>query len=365
MNVLHLSSEKSWRGGEQQIAYLLEELNKKGINNFVAVRRNSAFEKYCKEKHLQNFSLPFRNEFDLQTAFQIKKICREFRIDLIHIHSSHSHGLAVWSALLGNSTPMVLSRKVDFPVKRNPLSYFKYNHKQIKKIICVSEKIKEIVSESIEDKDKCITIYDGIDLSRFDGKVRKNILRRALNIPETAFLTGNISAIAPHKDYFTFTDTAEIVLKAYPDSFFIIVGDGPLFSQVKEYIEKKGLKDKIIMTGFRNDVPEIMADLDLFLMSSRTEGLGTTILDAMSCSVPVVATNAGGIPEVIQHEKSGLLGLVQNPENLAEQVIRLIRYRDLRENLKEGGRARVKEFSKEKMASRTLDVYEEVIRKSG
>src|SRR5688572_8403594 len=131
IKVLHLSSEKAWRGGEQQIAYLLEELEGTQVENYVAVRRNTEFEKYCKQKKIQFISLPFRNSFDITSALQIKRICEEKKIRLIHAHSSKSHGIAVISSLLGNGTRIVLSRRVDFIPKHNFLTRWKYNHASV------------------------------------------------------------------------------------------------------------------------------------------------------------------------------------------------------------------------------------------
>src|SRR5205809_850081 len=136
MNVLHLSSEKTWRGGEQQIAYLIEESIKNGLNCHVACRKNTPFEDYCKRKNLPFIPLPFANEFDFYTALQIKKYCRQHKIEIVHAHSAHSHAISVWADLMGNSAKIILSRRVDFPVKNNALSRFKYNYKGITRIIC-------------------------------------------------------------------------------------------------------------------------------------------------------------------------------------------------------------------------------------
>ena len=125
MKVLHLSSEKSWRGGEQQMAYLILELQKLSIQSFAAVREGSAFEKWCIENKIPYITLGFANDFDFGSALKLKKYCAQENFDLAHLHSSRSHGIAFLASLLGNKTPLVLSRKVDFSLKTNFFSRWK------------------------------------------------------------------------------------------------------------------------------------------------------------------------------------------------------------------------------------------------
>jgi len=133
MKVLHLSSEKTWRGGEQQIAYLVDELNELGVENFVACRKDSVFEKHCKDNLIEHITLPFKNSYELGSAIQIKNFCKYMEIDILHMHSSRGHTIGVISSLLGNKSKLILSRRVDFPVKDNWLSKWKYNYSKIKK----------------------------------------------------------------------------------------------------------------------------------------------------------------------------------------------------------------------------------------
>jgi glycosyltransferase involved in cell wall biosynthesis len=132
-------------------------------------------------------------------------------------------------------------------------------------------------------------------------------------------------------------------------------------NEIKTYIRSKSLLNYITLTGFRNDIPDILPELDLFLFTSKTEGLGTSILDALGCNVPVVATNAGGIPEIIIHEQSGLLADIGNAEKLAENALRVLEDDELRKNLVEGGNKKVQEFTIENTSLQTLDIYKKVI----
>ncbi|MCJ8166881.1 glycosyltransferase family 4 protein [Pontibacter sp. E15-1] len=361
MRVLHLVSEKTWRGGEQQVAYLIEELTRQGIGCYVACRKNTPFEAHCQQWKLPYIALPYANEFDLGTAQKIKQYCQQQQIDLVHAHSGHAHAISVWSYLLGNRRPIILSRRVDFPVKDNALSRYKYNFGGIKRIICVSDKIKEVVSRSLKRPEVCVTVHSGIDMSRFAASNRQQNLHRAYNLPPQQKLIGNVSAIAPHKDYFTFVDTAALLLQQRTDLTFFIIGDGPLRRQVEAYVQEKGLQESIIFTGFREDVPQLMPELDVLLVTSETEGLGTTILDAFACRTAVVATAAGGIPEIVLHEKTGLLAAVKDAPALASHLQRLLSDATLRESLTEQAYKMALTFSKEQTALKTAAVYKEVL----
>lgn len=359
MKVLHLSSEKSWRGGEQQMAYLIEELKNLGVDSLVAARKDSAFKKWCEEKKIQCITLGFKNDFDLQSAYSLKQYCGGESIDLIHLHSSRSHGIAVLAAVLGNRIPLVLSRRVDFGLKGNIFSKWKYNHPAIKKIICVSDKIREIVRSTVIHPERCITIYDGVDLHRFAGKGTRGMIRTELGIAPEVKLIGNIAAIAPHKDYFTFLETVKI-LSQNINAKFLICGEGPLRSEIENKIHELNLQKDVFLLGFRNDLENVFADLDVLLYTSKEEGLGSTLLDAMSYGLPIVTTEAGGIPEIVKNEINGLTSPVKDPIKLSEQVLRMLNETNMRASLIENAKMFVKNYSKEEMAIKTLNVYKEI-----
>ena len=362
MNILHLSSESTWRGGEQQIAYLLEEAEKKGIKPIIACKKDSSFEAYAKAQNWLYFSLPFKNSLDIATAWQLKKVCRKMHIDIMHLHSSISHGIAVLSNSLGNPSELVLSRRVDFPLKTNSLSQWKYNHHAIKKIICVSDKIRDVVIGKIKNQAKVVTVHSGIDLHKFKPGSHLNTLRNRYNFPASTKMIGNTSAIADQKDYFTFVDTAEVLLKENSDLKFLIIGEGPLKSQIENYISSKNLQNDVLFTGFLHNIAEVLPELDIFLITSKTEGLGTSILDAFASKIPVVATDAGGIPEIVWHERTGLLAPVQDSKALANQVKIILMDAELKGSLTKTAFSFVQQFSKEKTAEKTIKIYQEILR---
>ena len=361
MKVLHLSSEDSWRGGEQQIVYLVEESINQGVDPVIGLKEGSVIQDYCENNGLPYFTLPFKSAYDFASAREVIKYCKEHSVDLIQTHSSKGHTLAVIAGLIGLDIPQILTRRVDFPVKDNWFSKFKYNYSKIARIICVSDVIKEMTSKDIKEKEKLVTIHDGVDLKKFDEFLESNWLRETYEIPKDHVIIGNTSAISYQKDYHTFTDTVELILKERDDVHFFIVGDGPQREEIEEYISDKKLTEKITMTGFLKNIREVLPSIDLFLFTSQTEGLGTTLLDAMVAQIPIVATAAGGVKEIISHEENGLLYPVKDPNGLKEGIVRLLESPELRTSLISKGLEKVKNYSKEITAQQTIEIYTQVL----
>ncbi|MDA7916914.1 glycosyltransferase family 4 protein [Akkermansiaceae bacterium] len=362
MKVLHLSAEKTWRGGEQQIAYLIEKSATLGVEILVACQRASAFEDYCIRQEVPHLSLSFRSLAGISAARSIKKICVTESIDLIHAHSSHAHGPAVISSALGNPTPVILSRKVIIPLKKKITTRWKYNHSCIKKIICVSDAVAEVLRPAIESPERLVTVHDGIDLTRFQNLQTSERIRKEFNIPDHAPVILNIAALSHDKDLFTFIRTAKKVVQKFPETRFLIAGSGPLKSELEAEIQASGLTGKVILIGFRDDIPELLKQCDLFLSTSQSEGLGSSILDAFATNTPVVATDAGGIPELIQHRKNGLLSPVADHDALASCVTELIGDPELANKLgKNGHELVVERFTTSTMAKKTISHYRDLL----
>lgn len=362
MKILHLSSESNWRGGEQQIAYLIEELDKMGIEPMVACKPSSKFGALCIRKEWDHYPLQMKNSADLKSGLGLKLICKEQSVDIVHAHSSHSHSTAFLSYLLGNQTPVVLTRRVDFELKDNFFSKYKYTFPKIKKIACVSDAIREIVSRGTGRGEKCITIYSAIDHRKFEPHIGTDYLRKAYKLGGEITLIGNTSALAPHKDYFTFVDSAYHYIRHFDQSVrFFIIGAGEQENEIKEYVKQRRLEDYFIFTGFLKNIGEVLPSLDVFLISSKTEGLGTSVIDAFAAKVPVVATRAGGIPELVKHLDTGLLSDIKDFKGLAENLFKLKQDTELKNQLIKNAYTRSLQFNIKSMALRYNNLYQEIM----
>jgi len=362
IKIAHISTARSWRGGEQQLAYLLQELRSQQVQSVVLCAADSPMEAFCQKEQFTYQSFHKRSSIPLFAARQLARWVRQAGLQLVHVHDSHAHTLACLSAsFFGNPCPIVVSRRVDFPVKTNVLSKWKYNHPKVQRILCVSRLILDLTQPAIKDRSKLAVVHSGIDLEKFEFQA-SGILRKEFNIPAELYLVANVAAIAPHKDYFTFVNTvALLVQQDFPAHFLIIGGDGGESERIRSYIQSKGLEHQITMTGFRKDIPAILPEVDVLLFTSNTEGLGTSLLDAFACGVPVVATAAGGVPELVKDESTGLLCPVKAPQALAAAVQRITSDQHLRDRLISQAKLKVEGFSKAETARKTLQHYRQIL----
>ena len=186
-------------------------------------------------------------------------------------------------------------------------------------------------------------------------------LHEELWLPHQAPLVGNVAALTPHKGQRHLVEAAALVVRQVPDARFIIAGGGELRESLERQIKEHRLEKHVMLTGFRPDALSLHKAFDIFVMSSITEGLGTSLLDAMAAARPIVATSAGGIPEVVRDGVTGLLVPPRDHAAMAAAIVRLLNDPALRDRMGAAGRARVvEEFSADRMLKDTLAVYRRV-----
>jgi glycosyltransferase involved in cell wall biosynthesis len=350
MKVLHLNSEKSWRGGEQQMANLSVELNQVGVKSIIGSKPNSKSIQFAKKNDFDYLELPFGG-LNILAAISLRNYLLKNKVDLVHTHTANAHTVAVYANIFGANTSIIASKRTNFPIK----SKFKFKHASVKKILCVSEMIKTTTHKACPELKNLYTVYSGIDSQRFDCPQKD--LKEIYSIDKNKVLVGNCSAITKEKDYFTFIDTAKLLNNIDQQKYhFIIIGSGALEDELKTYA--KDMKN-ITFTGFLPNIHQLLKSLDVFLITSQEEGLGTSILDAMICEVPVVATTAGGMPEIAIHEQTALTSSIKNPQDLAKNVELIQGRDDLVKNAKE---MVLNGFTREATAKKTLMHYENVIK---
>jgi glycosyltransferase involved in cell wall biosynthesis len=359
--VVHVSTPRTWRGGEQQLVYLADRLRARGEGQLVLCPAGSELARVCAGRGLPHVTAARRLSVDPLFARAVARTARGAAI--VHAHDPHALTAAALAAsLFGLRAPIVVHRRVDFPIRGGRFSRWKYDHPRVRRIVCVSRAIADILGPDVRDPSRLRVVYDGIDPARFSGARPDGRLRREFGFPPDVPLVGNVAALAGHKDYFTFVDTAARLLASGVDARFVAIGDGPLRDQIAAHVRRRGLEGKVVLAGFRSDVPAILPELDVFLFTSKEEGLGSSILDAYACRVPVVATAAGGVPELVADGETGLLAPIRDAAALADGVARLLGDRALRERLVSAAARRVlEEFGTEALAERTLAIYREVV----
>jgi glycosyltransferase involved in cell wall biosynthesis len=250
----------------------------------------------------------------------------------------------------------VASRRVDFHLKRHAFSKWKYGHVDV--FIAASEVIKSILIAEGVPGGRIEVVHDGVNVATIDRQPMVDA-HAAFWLPKGAPLVGNVAALAAHKGQRHLVAAAAKVVRELPDTRFLVIGEGELRDQLERQIHDLGLDRHVALTGFRSDVLGLVKSLDVFAMSSITEGLGSAILEAMACSRPVVATRAGGIPEAVDDEVTGIIVPPHDEDALAAGVVRLLKSPALRERFGQAGRQRVIDaFSVDRLVEGTARVYE-------
>jgi glycosyltransferase involved in cell wall biosynthesis len=355
VTVLHIDTERGWRGGERQVLWLAESLVRSGNRCIIAARPDGPLGIRAARLGLQVFPCSPISELDPVAVIRLRRLVRREGVQIVHAHTAHAAALAV--ACAGNAQT-VITRRVDFPIKRGWFSQLKY--KRAAAVIAISDAVCRVLVASGVDAGKIEIIPSGIDLHRRVDRADRRSLQ-SLGVPESAPLVVMIAALVNHKDPLTFVSAMKDVVGAVPAAHAIIVGEGPLRPALEQRISELGLAQKVHMVGFREDADSILAAADAVALSSREEGLGTVLIDALWMGKPVAATCAGGIPEIIQNGSSGLLVPIENGTELGRAISRLLTDEVLRSRLALGGRARATTFSVERTAAETSRVYDRVL----
>jgi glycosyltransferase involved in cell wall biosynthesis len=204
--------------------------------------------------------------------------------------------------------------------------------------------------------------YSCIDGSRFDN-IDGLALRKEFGITNGSPVIGNVGHMVDHKGQEYLVDAMPRVLRNFPDARFFIVGEGKLKKKLEARAESLGVNGSLYTPGFRPDVPDFMGMFDVFVMPSKMEGLGTSVLDALAAGKPVVASRTGGIPEMIQHERNGILVQPCNPDDLARGIMRVLGSpREATKFAREGKKLAREKFSIDSLVRDTLKIYHLALR---
>lgn len=365
MQLIHFTASNVWRGHEQMIIDIYESFRDNGLveNQLIVCTTDSEIFKVATERNLQVQAFDFKSEYDLKFAKKFKKIVDEYGADVILIHNSKAHTISVLSSVFfGLKVPMVLCRTLIENIGTNFFRKYKYNYKGIKKIICISEPVVEILKPSIKDHDRMTVIGSVVDTDRFIHNKKNGFLHKEFNIPLEYKIIGNISAFSKVKDHYTWVNIVEELFKRGIKAKYILIGEGPLELEIKNYVKSKGLENEVIFAGFRNDVQKCLPEFDLFLFTSKSEATGGVILESYACNVPVVASRAGGIPTVLMDNETGLLAEVGNPIDFADKSERLINNKEMQDKfIKKGYDFLMATSTRLIIGAKIMDVLNEVV----
>lgn len=338
--ITHINFAKGFRGGERQTLLLIEELSNLNYPQKLLVRKNSDLIFRCKD--IQNLSII---EVSKPYILGFKHLKDSF---ILHAHETK----ALQFAFLSNvflKIPYIVTRRVDNSIKKNYLNTLMYKNANVTialsnaikyKILDVSPKaniqvIPSAFTNTIVNNNKLFLIKD-----RFKNK----------------FLIGNIGALDDkHKGQSLLIEVAKNLETSHPDIHFIFVGNGKDEILLKKL--SKGLLN-ITFEGFVNNVNDYISSLDLFVFPSRNEGLGSILLDVMQCAVPILASDVGGIPDIIQNNVNGFLTPVNNIAELEKNILYLYNNKDLCIKVVENANTSVSNYAPRNMALSYITIYE-------
>ena len=358
---LHVDTARTWRGGQNQVLLTILGLRTRGHRTALVAHPDGELRRRASEE-TDLYPLAPRMEMDFATAWKLSRVLRDLQPEVVHAHDAHAVAMTALALSLGNTrlkTTFVAARRVDFHIGKNALSRWKY--RQVDCFICASAFIRSMLVDDGVPAERTTIVYEGIDLGHVTAAPSLDI-HKEFSLPDGAPIVGNVAALVPHKGQRYLVDAAALVLQHIPDARFLIVGSGELELSLQHQIKQRYLERHVILTGFRPDILSLHKGFDLFVMSSVTEGLGTSALDAMACGRAVIATRTGGLSEVVDHDETGLLVPVSDPKALADAIVRLLTDPTLRERY---GRASVErayqQFSADRRVDETAAVYTDLV----
>jgi glycosyltransferase involved in cell wall biosynthesis len=362
---LHIDTARTWRGGQNQVLLTVNGLRSIGQRAALVAHPDGELRRRAAEG-LELVPMAPRTEVDLTAAWRFSRVIKRLAPDVVHAHDPHGVAMASLALSLGassshNGAPaLVASRRVDFHLKGNSFSRWKY--RQVDCFIAASEAIRQMLIADGVPAERTVTVHEGIDVEHVIAAPPVNV-HEAFWLPHHAPVVGNIAALVPHKGQRYLVEAAHLVVQEISDARFVILGEGELREHLEKQVHEHHLEKHVLLPGFRTDVLGCLKGFDLFVMSSVTEGLGTSLLDAMACARPIVATRTGGIPEIVEDGVNGLLVPPRDAASLAAAIVRALNDERLRQRLGEAGLARVRErFTVERMVEQTAAVYARVAR---
>lgn len=365
LRTLHINTARGWRGGEQQSFHLMQGLIERGHAADAVCQPEEEFAKRAKDAGIPTIEIRMRGEWDLWAARRVGRAMERGAYDICHAHTAHAHMVAVAGRWFAPAKPaLIVSRRVDFSLHKAPFGLSKLKYMLgVDRFVTVSDCIRQVMVADGLEGSRIAVVHSCQDPARFEN-VQAGALKEELGIAPSAPVLGNVSALVGHKGQRHLLDAMPKMLEEMPNLVLVIVGEGALRGALTAQARGLGIEGHVVFAGHRDDILRFYRIFDVFAMSSEMEGMGSAILEAMGMGCPVVATNAGGIPEVVRHERNGLLVERRNPGALANGVLRMLRDAELRRRCVEGGQRTLREeFSVDTLVENTLAVYRDVLAK--
>lgn len=367
LTILHTESSLGWGGQERRILLEAKALRNRGHRLLVACDPRGDLYHRARKGNFPVFPLPFGGLGRNLRAWQaLRHLLTRERVDILNTHSSLDSwvGMFAWRSLRRRPV-LVRTRHLSTPVRKSWPTRWLYHAPAA--IITTGENISQVLHERLRvPKSRLFAIPTGVPLEEFAPRPPDLALWESLNFPPNAFIFGTLSVLRSWKGHLFVLEALKRLLEAGKECFLIIVGEGPYRPVIEERLAALGLSEHVRLVGHQEQVADWLALMDVLVMASYAhEGVPQAVLQAMAMGKPVVASQAGGIPEVITPEANGLLVPAKDPDALARAMHRLLQDKGLREDLGRRGKTLVSErFSLEQMATKVETLYAQLLPRS-
>ncbi|MGI9628485.1 MAG: glycosyltransferase family 4 protein [Longimicrobiales bacterium] len=362
MRTLHLETGRHMYGGALQVLYLVRGLVERGFEAKVLAPAESAIAERAKGDGLPVETFRFRGEGDALGAAQMVSRIKGWAPELVHIHSRR--GADTWgepaSAL--TRTPTVLTRRVDNPEPAwsFPAKYGRYRH-----VIAISGAIERMLLDRGLPRERLTKVWSAVDVAEWSIPDGREALEREFDLPAGVPVGAMVAQFIDRKGHAVLVDALRgMMAEGQKGSAPVIVlfGQGPLESRTRDEAEAIGVADHLRFAGFRTDLPRWLGSFDFCVHPALMEGLGVAALQAGAAGLPVVGSDAGGIPEIVIHEETGLLTMPGEGHGVAEAIRRVVKNLDQAKVWGMRAKKRVTDcFSVDAMVEGNLVVYRKVL----
>jgi len=373
ISLLYVIDGLEFGGGERVFLQLASNLRKR-YRVVVASKTNGPFASELNKLGIELLSVNMSKQLTFKPIRQLRNIIRQNDINLVHSQGARADFFARLASR-GTNAPHIICT-VAMPVEGFEVGPWRrriyrlmdqLSERYVDRFVVVSDVLKKTltVGRSI-DAQRVVRIYNGIELDQYRLDLQDTGLRNQWNIPPSVPLIGAIGRLVWQKGFEYLIEAIPRILSTVPEATFLIVGEGPLLDNLGGLARKLGVDNKVIFAGFRNDIQNVLATMDIIAVPSVLEGFPMVTLEAMAMAKPIIASKIQGISEQIVDGEEGILIPPKSPEAIAAEVSRLIDDRELSLKLAAAARRKVEShFSIEKMVRETEEVYLSLVRAKG
>jgi len=367
INVLHVSIGLSTGGLERVITILTTRMDKEFFSvGSLCLRYVGEFGEYLQKNGYSVDTFPQNpNHFDIRDPWRLSRYLKKRNVDVVHAHSG-AFFMSVAAARLAG-IPAVFYTDHGRPQVEGTKRMIEeaVTARFVDRVIAVSEELKQhLITKTHFPAGKIEVIVNGIDTDVFRPRPKPQKLLAEFRLPENARIVGSTGRFSREKGYHILIDSFRRVIDKIPDAYLLLVGDGPQRDDLERQSETARCKNRIIFTGVRSDIPELLNMFDIFVLPSIYEGTSMSLLEAMASGKPPVATRVGGNLSIISHQESGLLVPSENPEALAEAIVELLSDEGKRAAFGKASEKKIRaDYSQENMVRKYSELYLSVLQR--